>query len=116
MKLLVKMTIVICFLLISAYYLYFYISPSITVINKSDHIITEVNVKLPKSRLSFGSIELGQMNTIYYSLKQNDGSYHYSFKLAGKIITGTCGYLTSHEFNKRFEITVSKSNQILCKE
>ena len=114
MNLLIKITLAILFFAIASYYLYFYISPSVTVINKSEHLITKASVSLPKSNLNFGSLEHKQENTLYYSLAQDDGSYNYSFKIGGKVITGSCGYLTNNEINKRFVITVSESNLIGC--
>lgn len=104
------------FIVTASYYLYFYITPSVTVVNKSEYLITEANVKLPKNNLNFGSIELEQANSIHYSLSQQDGSYNYSFKIGSKIITGTCGYLTNSEFNKRFVIIVSKNNMVGCSQ
>ena len=116
MNLLNKITVALLFLVIASYYLYFFINPSVTVINESDNIITKAIVSLPESRLNFGSIEYKQENTIHHSLSQNDGSYNYLFQIDGKTITGTCGYLTSNEFNKRFVITVSKSNLVGCSQ
>ena len=116
MNLLVKITITIFLLVIASYYLYFYFTPSVTVINKSEYVITKVNVSVPKSNLNFGSIELEQVNTIYYSLSQHDGSYNYSLNIDGKLITGACGYLTNNELNKRLVITVSKRNLVGCSQ
>jgi len=116
MNLLFKITIAVLFIVTASYYLYFYITPSVTVVNKSEYSITEVNVKLPKSNLNFGSIELEQVNSVHYSLSQQDGSYNYSFKIGNEVITGTCGYLRNNEFNKRFVITVSKSNMVGCSQ
>ncbi len=114
MSLLFKIIIVTLFIVTASYYFYFYITPSVTVVNKSVYLITDMNVKLPKNNLNFGSIEPEQENSIYYSLSQQDGSYDYSFKIGSKIKIGTCGYLTNSEFNKRFVITVSKSNMVGC--
>ncbi|MCW8833877.1 MAG: hypothetical protein OQK03_11190, partial [Colwellia sp.] len=105
MNLLIKTIATLLFLVVASYYLYFFINPSVTVINESESVITEAIVSLPKSRLNFGSIEVKQKNTLYYSLSQNDGSYRYTFNINDKIITGACGYLTNNEFNKRFVIT-----------
>ncbi|MBQ4837108.1 MULTISPECIES: hypothetical protein [Pseudoalteromonas] len=116
MNQLIKITVAIPFIAIAFYHLYFFIKPSVTVINESDNAITEAIVRLPESRLNFGSIGRKQENTIYHSLSQNDGSYNYSFKIDGKTITGSCGYLTNNEFNKRFMITVSKRNRISCSQ
>ncbi|RHW74558.1 hypothetical protein [Colwellia sp. RSH04] len=116
MNLLVKITAAILFLVIAFYYLYFYITPSVTVINKSDYVITRVNVTLPESNLNFGSIELEQANTIHYSLSQHDGSYKYSFNIGGKLIAGACGYLTNNELNKRFVITVNNKSLVDCSQ
>jgi hypothetical protein len=102
--------------MLGSYYLYFYISPSVTVKNESHNIITNVNVSLPESNLDFGSIEVGEGNTIYYSLSQSDGSFNYSFMIGNKQISGFCGYMTNNEVNKRFVIAVSKSNVVVCSE
>ena len=116
MNLFIKMIIFVLALLITSYYLYFYISPSVTVINNSGLAITEINVTLPRNNLNFGSIESGQKNTIYYSLSQEDGVYEYSIQFPEKIFTGVCGYLTGNEINKRFVITINKSNVINCSQ
>jgi len=115
MKLLLKITIAFILIFSASYQLYFYISPSVTVKNESSHIITAANIKLPKSNLNFGSIERGQMNTIYYELSQSDGSYQYSLRLADKTITGNCANLTNNEINKRFVITLDKRNFVSCR-
>ncbi|WP_155250823.1 hypothetical protein [Pseudoalteromonas luteoviolacea] len=116
MNQLIKITVAIPFIVIAFYHLYFFIKPSVTVINESENVITEAIVRLPESRLNFGSIGHKQENTIYHSLSQNDGSYNYSFKIDGNTITGTCGYLTNSEFNKRFVLIVSKSNLVGCSQ
>lgn len=116
MNLFVKITAIISFLVIASYYLYFYITPSVTVINKSEYVITKVNVTLPNSNLNFGSIALEQANTIHYSLSQHNGSYKYSLNIGGKLITGVCGYLTNNEFHKRFVITVNKRSLVGCSQ
>ena len=116
MKLLIKITVVILFLVIASYCLYFFINPSVTVVNRSDNVITKAIVRLPESRLDFGAIEHKQKNTIYHSLAQKHGRYNYAFEIEGKTITGTCGYLKNNEFNKRFVITVTKSNVVGCSE
>jgi len=115
MNLFIKITLVILFFVITSYYLYFYISPSVTVINETEQLIAKVNVSLPKSNLNFGSIKHNQKNTIYYSLAQDDGSYNYSFKIGSKVITGSCGYLKNNEINKRLVITVRKRQLIDCR-
>jgi hypothetical protein len=114
MRLLFKIFSAISFIVVAAYYLYFYVGPSVTFLNKSEYLITEVNVRLPENNLNFGSIEVNQKNSIHYSLPQPDGNYIYSFKLDRRIITGSCGNLTNYEFNKRFVITVNKNNMVAC--
>lgn len=103
------------FFVIAAYYLYFYISPSVTVINDTEQLIAKASVSLPKSNLDFGSIKHNQKNTLYYSLEQDDGSYNYSFTIDNKVITGACGYLKNNEINKRLVITVRKRSLIDCR-
>jgi len=114
MNLLLKITLAVLFIITAAYYLYFYITPSVTIVNNSDYSITEVNVKLPQSNLNFGAVAIEQVNSIHYPLSQQDGSYSYSFEIDNEIVTGTCGYLTSNELNKRFVITVSKNTMVTC--
>jgi len=116
MNLLVKIAVAALFFVVGSYYLYFYITPSVTVINESESVITAASVSLPQSNLNFGSIDLGQESTIYYSLSQSDGSYNYSFNISSKIINGSCGYITINELNKRFVITVSKSKLVVCSQ
>jgi len=116
MRLLLKIIISALCIVVAAYYLYFYITPSVTVKNNSLDVITNINVKLPVNNLDFGSIEVDQANSIHYSLNQPEGSYNYSFKIGSKTITGSCGYLTNSEFNKRFVITVSRSNTVTCSQ
>ncbi len=114
MNFLFKTSLILLCILSTSYYCYFYITPSVTVINNSQYRLTEVNVKLRNSNLNFGSIEPEQINSIHYSLKQMDGSYDYSFKIGDSRVRGTCGYITSSEFNKRFEIIVSTSDVVTC--
>lgn len=115
MKFVLKLTFFFMFFLSATYYLYFYISPSITVKNESEQTLLELNVKLPNSNLNFGSIERGQKNTIYYELSQNDGSYQYSFKLKDKLIEGKCGFLTNDEINKRFVLIIDNNSFVSCR-
>ena len=116
MNLFIKVIVTILFLVIASYHLFFFISPSVTIKNKSDNVITKVVVRLPDSRLNFGFIDHNQESTIYYTLSQNDGRYDYSLNIDGKTITGNCGYLTNNEFNKRFVITVTKSHHVYCSQ
>lgn len=116
MNLLVKITILLLLVCIGSYYLYFYITPNVTVVNKSENVISNVNVSLLNSNLNFGTIEFERENTIYYSLSQSDGSYSYSFSIDRKMVSGSCGYIANNEFNKRFVITVSESNQVACNQ
>ena len=116
MNLFIKIIIVVLAFFVASYYLYFYISPSVTVINKSALETTKVNVTLPNSNLNFGSIESDQKNTLYYSLSQKTGTYSYSIHLADKELTGTCGYITSNEINKRVVIIFDKNKEVNCSQ
>jgi len=113
-KVILKISTVILFLVVSAYYLYFYISPNVSVINQSENRISNINVRLTESNMDFGSLEPGETNTIYYSLFQKEGSYQYSIEVGDERITGFCGYITKYEFNKRFVVSVSKRKQVSC--
>jgi hypothetical protein len=101
-------------ILIGVYYGSFYIMPSITIINNSGVTIETGKVRLPRSNLDFGSIENGQKNTLHYSLTQADGEYEYKFIFSDDVsISGSCGYLTQNEINKRVSITVT-TNKVVC--
>ncbi len=114
MNWLLKVIVAALSFFVVCYSLYFYMAPNVTVVNKSNLALTEVNVALPSSNLDFGAIAEGQKNTIYYALSQQDGAYHYTIVLGGEIYSGRCGYVTSHELHKRFVITIEKSKIITC--
>ncbi len=116
MKLFIKIIMSTFALFVASYYLYFYISPSVTVMNKSALEVIEANVTLPTNNLNFDSINSGQENTIHYSLSQQDGAYKYSINLANETLSGTCGYLTNNEMNKRFVITINKNKRVSCSQ
>lgn len=115
MKLIFKLLVSVIVLYTGAFYLYFFISPSVTIKNNSEYLITKAIVHLPNSRLNFAEIAQEQQNTIYYSLSQKDGSYEYVFSLDGKSMSGSCGYITNNELNKRVVITVNNITSVVCK-
>jgi len=111
---LAKIALIIVIILFAIYTIYFYISPSVTVINKSGEDVLESNIRLPNSNLDFGSILSEQKNTIHYDLSQNDGSYYYTFKLSNITLSGSCGYITSSEINKRVMIVINENREVVC--
>ncbi len=114
-KHIVKMVTFIVAAIAIAYYASFYILPSVTVVNKSGVFIDHVEVGLPSSLLNFGGLMSGEKNTIHYSLKQINGMYNYKVtKENSVVITGSCGYITNYEFNKRVIITLLKNKQVVC--
>ncbi|GGI77880.1 hypothetical protein [Shewanella gelidii] len=95
---------------------YFYILPSVTVINQSSAQTLQTFVYLPHSRMDFGAIQSRAQNQIYYDLTQVDGVYRYHFTFAnGQEREGQCGYLTSSEINKRQVIEITSDLHIQCK-
>lgn len=102
--------------LVVAYYGSAFVMPSITVVNRSGETVEQVEVALPSSNLNFGSLVADEQNTLHYTLKQNDGAYHYTIKLGNSpIFQGTCGYVTKNEIHKRVIITLKENYKVVCK-
>lgn len=115
MKVLFSVFVVIAIAVI-AYYASFYVMPSITIVNNSGLTIETSKVRLPNSKLDFGSVETGHSNALYYSLNQADGEYQYEFIMSDdSVLDGECGYLTHSEINKRVLITINE-NEVVCNE
>ncbi|MDE3272847.1 hypothetical protein [Pseudoalteromonas sp. G4] len=116
MNRLFKIVLLIVTFLCGLYWLWFYVSPAITIVNNSGGDITHANIELPSSRLDFGEIKSGASNTLYYSLSQpRDGSYLYKIMTAHAIThQGSCGYVTNNELNKRLKIVITQDNRVLC--
>jgi hypothetical protein len=117
MNRLFKIVILIVTFLCGLYWLWFYVSPALTIVNNSDSNITHATIERPSSRLDFGDIKNGSSNTLYYSLSQpRDGTYHYKIITAHAMTyQGSCGYVTNSELNKRFRIEITHDNRVLCK-
>lgn len=102
-------------IVLAAYFGYFFISPSVTVINSSSDDVLRMIVTLPSSRLDFGALEPGGRNTIYYSITQADGKYVASVTTAsGENLEKSCGIVTNYEFHKRVEITLTDTKDLTC--
>ncbi|GGA68968.1 hypothetical protein GCM10011369_08250 [Neiella marina] len=114
MKLVLKVVAVVVSAAVVLYHGYFYVLPSVTVINNADITISNARVELPNSGLDFGSIEAKGKNTIYYSLEQSDGQYQFHITMAdGAILSGRCGYVTNSEIHKRVRLLVT-ADQVSC--
>ena len=107
--------------LILAYQAYFFVQPSVTLVNKSSYLIEKATVTLPNSHLNFGEIAPNNTNTIYYALDQQDGEYRYRIQLKESLgeslntsVNGACGYLTHSEINKRVEIVFTADLTVQC--
>lgn len=99
-----------------AYYGSAFIMPSVTIVNKSDLVIEQASLSLPSSNLNFGTLIRNEENTLHYSLEQNDGVYHYQFKVKGLAdIKGSCGEVLNYEFHKRVAITFTENNKVVCR-
>jgi len=100
---------------LAAYFGYFFVSPSVTVINASSDGISKVIVTLPSSRLDFGGLEPGGKNTIYFSISQADGKYMTSVTTdSGQSLEKSCGFVTGNEFHKRVKITLTDAKDLRC--
>ncbi|WP_220753390.1 hypothetical protein [Shewanella sp. KT0246] len=97
------------------YLSYFYVSPSLTIENRSDFVIESAVINLPLSRMDFGEISTEKDNTIYYDLAQLDGQYEYQLLLnSGDMLQGKCGYVTNFEINKRAVLILNDIGEISC--
>ncbi|REL26542.1 hypothetical protein DXX93_08085 [Thalassotalea euphylliae] len=103
--------------LILAYQAYFFLQPSVTLVNKSHYLIEKASVTLPNSHLNFGDIAPNNINTIYYALAQQDGEYHYRIELGESVnteVSGACGYVTHSEYHKRVDIVFTADLAVQC--
>ena len=111
----IKVTAGISTVIVLMYLSYFYVSPSVTVENRSEFVIESAVINLPLSRLDFGTISTQKDNTIYYDLAQLDGQYEYQLTLdSGDLLEGKCGYVTNFEINKRAVLILNDIGQISC--
>ena len=115
MKLVLRISILLLGILLAAYHIYFFVVPSVTVVNNSNSAIENARVDLPNSGLDFGQLAKGDTNTIHYALKQTDGEYHYQIRLTnGLILKGRCGDVTNNEVHKRLTVLVQQ-DRATCK-
>jgi hypothetical protein len=115
LKSILKIIISIIVIIVVVFYGSAFVMPSITIVNNSGAKIEQVEVVLPSSKLSFGTLLDGEDNTLHYSLKQSDGVYNYQFKSKDSVVfRGSCGYVTNNEINKIVVNTLHKNNEVVC--
>lgn len=96
------------------YHLYFFVIPSVTIVNRSGDVIELARVSLPSSGLDFGRLDPASENTIHYAPEQSDGVYQIRIGFAGGAgISGVCGSVTRNEIHKRQLIAIYSSS-IVC--
>ena len=109
--------VVLLVLLIASLGIYLIGSPEVVIVNQSSQNIDEVTVKLPSSRIVFGSISPKNESAIYYSWSQTQGMYEYQISFAGgSSQTAKCGYVTHHEIGKRLTLIVHADLKVTCHE
>lgn len=109
--------VVLLVLLIASLGIYLIGSPEVVIVNQSSQNIDEVTVKLPSSRIVFGSISPKSESTIYYSWSQTEGIYEYQVSFTGgSSQTAKCGYVTHHEIGKRLTLIVHADLTVTCDE
>lgn len=114
-RLMIKRSSILVLILMFLYLGYFFIRPSVTIINNSGQPFIISMVKLPSSHLDFGVIGHNSQNTIYYSLEQKEGVYHYFFNIGNTAnVQGECGLLSNNEIHKRLVIEVGPLQQVTC--
>ena len=109
--------IVLLVLLVTGLGIYVVGSPDVVIVNHSRQNVNEVIVKLPSSRIVFGTIPPKSESTILYSWSQAEGVYEYQVSFAsGSNQTGKCGYVTHHEIGKRLTLIVHIDLTVTCEE
>ena len=109
--------VVLLVLLITSLGIYLIGSPEVVIVNQSSQNIDEVTVKLPSSRIVFGSISPKSESTIFYSWSQAEGMYEYQVSFAGgSSQIAKCGYVTHHEIGKRLTLIVHADLTVSCDE
>ena len=109
--------VVLLVLLIASLGIYSIGSPEVVIVNRSSQNIDEVTVKLPSSRIVFGSISPKSESTIFYSWSQAEGMYEYQVSFAGGLSQpAKCGYVTHHEIGKRLTLIVHADLTVTCDE
>lgn len=97
-----------CLTLFGIRELYFWVIPSVTIVNNADRIITSATLKLPNSTLSFDAIQAFAAVEIHHDLPLKDGTIHYLIMLnANEPLKGNCGYLTPSMYGEHWTITVA---------
>jgi hypothetical protein len=97
--------------------IYLIASPEVVIVNRSSQNIDEVIVKLPSSRIVFGSISAKSESCIYYSWSQAEGVYEYQVSFAGgSSQVAQCGNVTDHEMGKRLTLIVHEDLTVTCDE
>ena len=116
MKFIYKLVLLLLCVLVTLYYLSFYLLPAVTIINNSAVDIAQADVDLPSSHLDFGAIASGERNRLHYDLaQQREGQYSYKILFANSVEQqGSCGYLTNNEFHKRVVISVDADAKVHC--
>ena len=108
---------VLLVLLVTGLGIYVVGSPDVVIVNHSRQNVNEVIVKLPSSRIVFGTIPPKSESTILYSWSQAEGVYEYQVSFAsGSNQTGKCGYVTHHEIGKRLTLIVHIDLTVTCEE
>lgn len=109
--------VILLVLLLASLGIYLIGSPEVVIVNQSSQNIDEVSVKLPSSRIVFGSIPPKSESTIYYSWSQAEGVYEYQVSFAdGSSQTSQCGYVTHNEMGKRLTLIVHADLTVTCDE
>lgn len=116
MKFVFQVVVFVVVLTCVGYYGSAFVMPSVTIENQSGAALKRVEVMLPGSKLNFGPMNDGDLNTLHYSLNQNDGVYNYQFEDENAVVeAGFCGAVTGYDIHKRTIITIHKNNQVNCR-
>ena len=92
-----------------------WLTPSVSVQNNSQQMLSEIVIQLPSNTLRFDNIAPGESGDIFYDAAQKDGHYGISLKRGTELIHATCGLVTDGEWGKRMVISIS-ATLIDCKE
>lgn len=91
-------------------------TPTVTVENNSQEILSAIVVELPSNTLRFDDIAPGESSEIFYDAAQSEGQYRVTLKRGALAMQTDCGSVSEGEWGKRMVISVHSDAAISCKE
>jgi hypothetical protein len=113
MKRVFKILLVLTVLGFASVAVYIAITPKALLINEASQGYDEFIVELPDSRISFGPIAPGSVQTIYFSAQDRSGPIEYSLRSGGTVIAGgTLQYDASAQYFRSVTFTIQRDGTL----